>query len=64
MILVLAGIALLLAGSPTAVGVAPLAVGLLLAATPISLVLRAFAPPPDDAEAERRDDGDTQPRPH
>jgi hypothetical protein len=51
-VLVVAGVALLLAGAPTAAGVAPLAVGLLVAATPIGLVLRALAPREQEPSAD------------
>jgi hypothetical protein len=66
-LLVIAGALLLLSGA-TAVGVALLALGLLIAATPFGLVLRAFAPPSDSDPARgdgppsgdgRRDVGET-----
>ena len=51
MVLVVAGVLLLVASGAKAVGVALLALGLLIAATPFGLVLRAFAPPPETTDA-------------
>ncbi|HEX5224753.1 MAG TPA: hypothetical protein VFW29_06455 [Solirubrobacteraceae bacterium] len=45
------GIVLILAAGSTTAGVALLGVSLLIAATPISLVLRALAPPPEQDRA-------------